>query len=94
MKKHEAYLRTDFFDTVHIQELREEPDADALTVAYVFLGLYTDEEGFIPDDDLAEIAEDIGLDENDLRERLDRLVECELADLGHTGYWLLPQTEL
>lgn len=94
MKKHDINFRTDFFDTVHIQDLREESDADALTVAYIFLGFYIDEEGFIRDDDLAEIAEDIGLDEDDLRERLDRLVECELAELGHSGYWLLPQEEL
>lgn len=94
MKKHDSMLRTDFFETDHIQELREESDADALTVAYIFLGFYTDEEGFIRDDDLAEIAEDIGLETDDLRDRLDRLVECELAELGHSGYWLLSQEEL
>lgn len=94
MKKHDINFRTDFFDTVHIQDLREESDADALTVAYIFLGFYTDEEGFIRDDDLAEIADDIGLDEDTLRYRIERLAECELAEYGHMGFWLLSQEEL
>lgn len=94
MTKHDAFLRTDFFNTVHIQELRDEPDADALTVTYIFLGFYTDEEGYINDEDVAEIAEDIGFDENTLRDRIERLIECELAEYGHMGFWLLPQEEL
>lgn len=94
MKKHNTLLRTDFFETPHIQDLQWEPDGDALIVAYLFLGQYTDEEGFVRDDDLAEIAADINLEENELRERLDRLVECELADLGMSGYWLTLQEDL
>ena len=94
MKKHDAYLRTDFFETPHIHDLREETDGAELTVTYIFLGFYTDEDGFIRDDDLAEIAADFDLEENELRDRLDRLVECELADLGMSGYWLTPQEEL
>ena len=94
MKKHEAYLRTDFFETAHIQELREEADADALTVTYIFLGFYTDEEGYINDEDIADIAEDIGFDEETLRERIERLIECELAEYGHMGFWLKPPEDL
>ena len=94
MKKHNTLVRTDFFETPHIQDLQEEPDGDALIVAYLFLGQYTDGNGFVRDDDLADIAADINLEENELRDRLDRLVECELADLGMSGYWLTPQEEL
>lgn len=94
MTKHDILMRSDFYKLAKIKEVKAEENGADLIVAYVFLLQYTDEEGYILDDDIPEIAEDLDYEENELRGLIEDLFEVELAELGHNGFWLADMAEM
>lgn len=88
MKKHDFYMRVDFYKLNKIKEVRAEENGADLVVAYVFLLQYADEEGYICNADVPEIAEELGFSEMRLRGLIDRLEEFELAERDLDGFWL------
>lgn len=93
MKKHEAYLRSDFFDTELIRAVDGVENGKNLIITYIALMFYTDEEGFISEVDVPEIADDLGMSYDELTENIDGLIDENLADSLPGGEILLTPQE-
>lgn len=94
MTKHGILMRSDFYKLNKIKEVRAEENGSDLIVAYLFLLQYADDDEYILDDDIPEIAEDLEYDENKLRGLINNLFDVELAEQDIGGFWLLNVADL
>ena len=81
-------LREDFFDTDKIREVRAEEDGAEILCTFLELNTCCDSTGYISDDDIPEIAAALEYDEDDLRNKIQRVLEVELGEIGVAGFWV------
>lgn len=94
MEKSGLILREDFFDLDKIREVRAEDDGAEILCAYLALQESADDEGYIKDDNIPEIAAELDYNSDELRGLIERICEVELGDMGAGGFWLYKPDEL
>ncbi|MBP5411441.1 MAG: hypothetical protein J6Y26_06010 [Lachnospiraceae bacterium] len=87
-------LREDFFDTDKIREVRAEEDGAEILCTFLELNTCCDSTGYISDDDIPEIAAALEYDEDDLRNKIQRVLEVELGEIGPRGFWVKIPVEI